>query len=261
MGKALVLKNGASFSANAVTTIEFASIPCTGIAFAHNTYTVSGYDDVTVEYTVTPADTTDSVIWTSSNPDIVTVSNGVMTVNGIGTCTITATCGEFSATATVTVNVAWIAAYADGDAQIIDTVDPYILRIGTNSVRRTACGSGVQATEYVTASLAHPCIKIPHNTAKIKISVTDNSVFTNSSNDHAIFWAKDEFCGNTTYPNVIKPMSSNIFNIRISNPIVFDVPNDGTDAFLVKVRFLSKPDDTIEAMTSAGFNIEFIPAE
>lgn len=52
---------------------------------------------------VTPSHTTDTVIWTSSDPSVATVSSGVVTAVGGGTATITATAGEKSADCTVTV--------------------------------------------------------------------------------------------------------------------------------------------------------------
>ncbi|MDE5567464.1 MAG: Ig-like domain-containing protein, partial [Muribaculaceae bacterium] len=55
--------------------------------------------------TVEPANTTDATItWKSDNEDVVTVSaEGVITAISVGTATITATCGEVSATCQVTV--------------------------------------------------------------------------------------------------------------------------------------------------------------
>lgn len=59
--------------------------------------------------TVSPADSTDKVVWSSDKPDIVSVENGTVTANAAGTATITATAGEKTATCTVTVNEKTIA--------------------------------------------------------------------------------------------------------------------------------------------------------
>ncbi len=59
--------------------------------------------------TVSPADSTDKVVWTSDKPDIASVENGTVTANAAGTATITATAGEKTATCTVTVNEKTIA--------------------------------------------------------------------------------------------------------------------------------------------------------
>jgi hypothetical protein len=266
MGKALVLKNGVSFSANAVTTIEFASIPCTGIAFAHNTYTVSGYDDVTVEYTVTPADTTDSVIWTSSNPDIVTVSNGVMTVNGIGTCTITATCGEFSASATVTVS---ITCTPNWDFRALNQ-SGNIVSYGAKSYSRlTAFGAGAQASTYdlpatVSDHTASPyAVKLPANTAKVRISRGSGkgTSFYNGSS-HNFCWMQDVSSGES-YPSSAKYLSLVTFSPQSNAVTEIAVPT-GADCFTFVTRLTTTYTESDDANTVAltlGLTIEFVPAE
>lgn len=105
MGKALVLK-GCNFSANKVTTVTLeSSKPCTGITLDKSTVTLDAVGaTVTLTATPRPADTTDPVVWTSSNENVATVNNGVVTSVGLGTATITATCGNYSATCSVTAN-------------------------------------------------------------------------------------------------------------------------------------------------------------
>ena len=59
---------------------------------------------MTLTATVMPEDATDkTVTWTSSEPGVVSVENGELTFGYMGTATITATAGEFSASCTVTV--------------------------------------------------------------------------------------------------------------------------------------------------------------
>lgn len=53
--------------------------------------------------TLTPADATDTVVWTSSDSSVASVSNGTVTALKAGTTTITATAGGKSATCAVTV--------------------------------------------------------------------------------------------------------------------------------------------------------------
>lgn len=81
-------------------------VACTGIALDQASLS---FDDVgatqTLTATVTPADTTESIRWTSSNEEIATVVNGVVTSMADGKCVITATCGEYSATCAVTVDL------------------------------------------------------------------------------------------------------------------------------------------------------------
>lgn len=104
MGKALIIK-GADFSRNYVDRITFEEeIPCTGLSLNKSTASLPNTVSTdTLVATATPSNTTDAVIWTSSNSDIVSVSeNGVISAVGIGTATITVQCGDFSATCVVT---------------------------------------------------------------------------------------------------------------------------------------------------------------
>lgn len=268
MGKALVLKNGVDFSANAVTTIEFADIPCTGITFAQNTYTISGYNDVTVEYTVSPIDTTDTVIWTSSDDTVVSVSGGVMTVNGIGTCTVTATCGEFTATAEVTVNIAYI---PNWEFRAINTNNEFVGYGAASYNRLFSFGVGRQASEYNivcsgSQEVSSPyAIKIPNNTAKIRISreASKGSSFYNSAAYHIICWLQDVSCGSETFPNAAKNLSNETFNPVSNATTDFTIPASA-DCFVINTRpntTYTSSDDANTVASGLGLTIEFLPAE
>ena len=90
-----------SVSVGRVTYVE--PIPCTGITLSESAVTFDTYRATrTITATLTPADTTDVLTWASSDDRIATVDDGVITIHGIGTATITATCGNASATVTVT---------------------------------------------------------------------------------------------------------------------------------------------------------------
>ena len=102
MAKTLIIK-GANFLVNKLDTVLFDTIPCTGISLDHLTLDVNYGLTGTIVATVTPADTTDEIIWGSSDASVATVADGVVTAIGLGTATITAACGSFSATCSVTV--------------------------------------------------------------------------------------------------------------------------------------------------------------
>ena len=79
-------------------------VPCTGISLDQTSITFADSTPVTLVATLEPANTTDPVVWTSSNASVASVSNGVVTPTGNGTATITATCGNYSVTCAVTVS-------------------------------------------------------------------------------------------------------------------------------------------------------------
>ena len=104
MSKALIIK-GANFALNKVETIVISDPkPCAGISLSQNSINMASLGSTsTISATVMPNDTTDSVIWISSNENVATVSNGVVTAVGVGSATITASCGTHTATCTVAI--------------------------------------------------------------------------------------------------------------------------------------------------------------
>ena len=77
----------------------------TGVSLDKNTATLTIGETTTLTATISPTNATfPTVTWTSSNPAIATVENGLVTAVSSGTVTITAKAGEFTAICTVTVN-------------------------------------------------------------------------------------------------------------------------------------------------------------
>ena len=120
-GKNLIGIQYASTDGNPVTSgayvfnlvWEDAHVSVTGITIDKTAATMSVNDTLTLTATVSPDDATDkTVTWSTSNPDVATVENGVVTAVGKGTTTITATAtngtadtaDDFTATCTVTVH-------------------------------------------------------------------------------------------------------------------------------------------------------------
>ena len=87
--------------------------PCTGIKLDRDTLTIARGETATLTATVEPADTTDKVVWSSADKTIATVKDGVVTAVGQGETTITATCGNQTASCKVTVTKATIAGTAN----------------------------------------------------------------------------------------------------------------------------------------------------
>lgn len=80
-------------------------IPCTGISLDEDSISFSDNTPQTLTATLQPSDTTDEVVWSTSNASIATVVNGIVTPHANGNCTITATCGDYSATCAVSVSM------------------------------------------------------------------------------------------------------------------------------------------------------------
>ena len=81
-------------------------VACTGVTLNKSSLSFSDVGDTdTLTATTTPNNCSDPVTWSSSNANVATVSNGVVTSVGDGDCTITVACGDYSATANVSVHI------------------------------------------------------------------------------------------------------------------------------------------------------------
>ena len=80
-------------------------IPATAIKLSETSLSKEQYKRATLVATLEPADATTEVVWSSSDEKVATVSNGVVTMVGVGKATITAKAGEgVKATCDVTVS-------------------------------------------------------------------------------------------------------------------------------------------------------------
>ena len=80
------------------------TIPCTGIVLSADTLSFTTNNTQTLEAVVNPSNTTDNIVWSVAPTGIVTVNNGVVTPIANGEATVTATCGSYSDTCSVTVS-------------------------------------------------------------------------------------------------------------------------------------------------------------
>ena len=130
MGKALLIRD-ADFSVNKLDTVEIGTpVPCTGLTLSASTGTMQKVGStLTLTATVTPADTTDAVLWATSDANVAEVAAGVVTQKGVGTVTITATCGEETASCVFTCTQA----YASFDLTC-DTGGGLIMASGHNNL-------------------------------------------------------------------------------------------------------------------------------
>ena len=78
-------------------------VVATAITLDQTTLALEQYREAQLIATLTPADATTLVEWTTSDATIATIKNGFVTAVGVGTATITAKAGELTATCAVTV--------------------------------------------------------------------------------------------------------------------------------------------------------------
>lgn len=85
-----------------LTPIE--RVPCTGITLSATELVFTSVGTQTLVATVEPSNTTDKIIWTITDDSIAAVNDGVVTAVFNGNATITVTCGDFSATCSVSIS-------------------------------------------------------------------------------------------------------------------------------------------------------------
>ena len=85
--------------------------PATSISLSSNSLSLDGERGM-LTATIEPADTTDKVVWTTSNPTVASVEDGLVMPLGVGKCTITARAGSVYATCEVTVTAALLTHYS-----------------------------------------------------------------------------------------------------------------------------------------------------
>lgn len=80
-------------------------IPCIGIALDKTEITFNSSESIQLNATVTPENTTESIVWESSDNSIAKVAQGVVSPISSGECIITATCGNYRAECNVSVQL------------------------------------------------------------------------------------------------------------------------------------------------------------
>ncbi len=79
------------------------TVPATSVTLSETALSLHPTEKATLTAAVAPENTTDTLVWTSSNDAVATVKDGVVTAKSEGTATITAACGSAKAECVVTV--------------------------------------------------------------------------------------------------------------------------------------------------------------
>ena len=114
-------------------------VPATAISVRPSTVSFSSASETQqITASITPRDSSDTIVWTTSNSSVAIVSNsGLVTPIANGSCTITATAGNVSATCSVTVS---------GIVRSFDVVNSLTHVTNSNSNTRVAEGDSYTAT-------------------------------------------------------------------------------------------------------------------
>ena len=162
-------------------------IPCTGISFGVLAMYFDETSDVTqqVPVTITPANTTDKVIWKSNNESIVKVNKGYITAVGLGNTTVTVTCGDITKTMYVYVT------YIDENASTQEII--YQLPVRTI----------FDGTNYIDTGISPLAEDAPFT---VFVDWTDINESEFVSSQYVIMHCMNE---NTPYPGIILQYSPN----------------------------------------------------
>lgn len=270
MGKALVIKN-VDFSINKIETITLLDpIPCTAISLSSNSIIFTKLTTSTLTASITPSNTTDELVWSSSDNTVATVSGGVVTAVGIGTATITATCGSQTATCSVSVSVVLTEAdiikllhrYNSGTNLSANPPRDYVGCYGEESsgylrstcvLSETVTASGYKALTGTNSLYddKYP-IMIPKNAESISITSSTLSL-------EAVYYSWLNSTEQPTYSSQGKgclALSDVLSSTSISsNTITLTIPTNlpGLDSTVLGVKFTTQ----ITSESDTGIRIEF----
>ncbi len=122
VGTATITAKSGDKSATCAITVE--PTPVTSVTLNKTSATLKAGETVTLTATVKPDDATDkTVIWSSTDGSVASVSDGVVTAHKVGTATITAKSGDKSATCAITVEITHVTSVSLNINYLILTVD------------------------------------------------------------------------------------------------------------------------------------------
>lgn len=248
MATTLVIKN-ANFSVNKIETVSFAEKACTDIEINDASYDLTSIGATqNIDYTVTPADTTDAITWSSSNQNVATVENGVITSTGIGDAIITVTCGSHSDTVSVNVTATFNPDWKIGYQYYGDTAGASQSFLNCASQSASA-GAGQLTGTYPIRNSGDPAkypYMIPNGATKINIKATNCYI-------GCVFSKSDE----TEYAEyaVVKPGGNNASSTAgVEGEHTYDIPS-GVDCCAITIR---KKSGTMAQEDLANYTITFL---
>ena len=155
-------------------------VPATGVTVSPATANVNVGATVSLTATITPANSTDTITWSSSDSTVATVSaSGVVTGKKAGTATITAKANDnVSGTATITVKATSTNVPATGI-----TVNPVSVSINTGEeVTPTVTLTPANSTDTITWSSSDENVATVSSAGKIKAIKAGTATITATAN-------------------------------------------------------------------------------
>ena len=216
--------------AMAATTYHFfiertvKAVPATEVTLDKTTLSLHPTENATLTATVKPGNTTDTVVWASSNEAVATVKDGVVTAKSEGTATITASCGAVKAECVVTVEKPVLATGVtldktaltlyEGDAARLtatvspeNTTDKTIVWSSSDNTVATVKDGAVTAVKAGTATITAACGSVKTECAvTVKAPVQPaqkDSVYQIGTAAELVWFAKQVNGGNSAISGVL----------------------------------------------------------
>ena len=200
------------------------AVPATGVTLSETALSLRPTEKATLAATVAPENTTDTLVWTSSNDAVATVKDGVITAKSEGTATITAACGSAKAECVVTVlspipatgvtlDKTALKLY-EGDAAKLtamvkpeDTTDKTIVWTSSDKTIATVKDGAVTAVKAGTATITAACGEAKATCAvTVKAPVAPaqkDGVYQIGTADELVWFAKQVNGGSTAISGVL----------------------------------------------------------
>lgn len=155
-------------------------VPCTGISLSASDLTFTAEGTQTLVATVTPDNCTDAVTWESDNTSVATVVGGVVTAKANGSATITAKCGEYSATAECVVSIVDGIPYAFENGTMEFTNGDVLTVSNGNHVNYVNAGTNIR---YCNLNVSDISENIPDNAGSQSCLLNKETKFTLNAGD------------------------------------------------------------------------------
>ena len=200
------------------------AVPATGVTLSKTALSLRPTEKATLTAAVAPENTTDTLVWTSSNDAVATVKDGVVTAKSEGTATITAACGSAKAECAVTVLSPILATGVtldktalklyEGDAAKLtamvkpeDTTDKTIVWTSSDKTIATVKDGTVTAVKAGTATITAACGEAKATCAvTVKAPVAPaqkDGVYQIGTADELVWFAKQVNGGSTAISGVL----------------------------------------------------------